>query len=117
MTFGQGTGPGVDGLTAAVFAGGEYLQTGSGSSVTSPATFGMVVAFATTTLPNGRFLYWQGWSIATDALGDISLGANGVSAFGSTSVVDGHTHIAAVASNGTTATLIVDGVNVGCHMR
>lgn len=116
VVFGNATGPGTDGLTAAEFAGGQYLtrQLAVTSSAVTFESFFRVEASAGASVLFAM-LYELGGSLV------VSLNASGflvaeiapshVNIVGATSLFGG-THHAAVTINGATWTLYVDGVPV-----
>lgn len=111
VTFGSGTGP-VDGLSAAIFGGGQWLQGGSGASVTSTSTSGaLFAAFATTTTPTSNaYVGWHvGWMLYVDTSGRINGDGPGFTGLVGPVVTDGSTHTALITGDGTTATLYLDG--------
>lgn len=118
VVFGNATGVGTDGLTAAEFANGQYLFT------ESPFTNGAVVAawwcaFNTTTAAAAAMFGTvagsggsQGAVLGTDSTGHLTSAAgSGVTSAGT--VTDGATHVAHLTLSGGTATLYLDGVSVG----
>jgi len=117
MTFGSGTGPGVDGLTAAVFAGGQFLMAGTNAfSGSAPTTFALGCEFNTTTTPGAfgaTLTYSQGWALYIDSTGHLNATGPGFAGLtGGAAVVDGSTHLAIVQGGGGTSTLYLDGVAV-----
>lgn len=115
-TFGTGTGPGTDGLTATQFFGGKFLgRPDTGATEPMPSTFGLGAVFATSTTPGtfGAYIAWDPPCVLSiDSLGRIRGAGPGVALVGPV-VTDGRTHVAAVeCHDGITATLWVDGVAV-----
>jgi hypothetical protein len=115
MTFGSGIGPGSDGLTAAMFANGQYLGDATAGFGTPAGSFAMGCWFATSTMPAAT-----AWLVHNDGAGISITGPGGTlaatgpmgSLFGATNVVDGLTHFVALTSDGTTARLWLDGVQI-----
>jgi hypothetical protein len=122
VVFGNGTGP-VDGLTAATFAGGKWLQQGlgDGTLIVAPSMFGIFAAFNTTT-PAGS----SGVARVASALGcGIFVRSDGtLAAFGpfsgalatSTAVDDGVTHLVVLTADGNNVWLWVDGTLIGTQV-
>jgi hypothetical protein len=109
VVFGNGTGP-VDGMTAATFAGGKYLQGVNDGVQLMDTSLGLLAIFNTSQT--------DGW-IASRRHYYLSIGLGVLQAVAGstvlncpTSVSDGLTHTAAVFGDGTTAYFVVDGVLV-----
>lgn len=105
VTFGTGTGPGTDGLTAATFAGGGYLI---GTAATD--VWGMECFFSTTTTPAAAMPLMTsplGFAIVVDTGGRIRTDAADLS---SPVVTDGATHHLMWRPG---ANVYLDGVDIG----
>jgi hypothetical protein len=115
VAFGTGTGPGADGLTATVFAGGKYLGQGTGlfgTAGTAPTTYSLGCWVSTSA--SGTFMtvaYSAGWTIQIETTGKVQLNVPGNMVTGTVTVNDGLTHFVMATGNGVTATLYVDGVS------
>ena len=122
VVFGTATGPGTDGLTAATFAGGKYLQ----APLTAAGTDRTVAcAFLTSTTTNPSTVFLAGFvSIGnTHALG-LDTSGNIVGPDVATTghdYRDGGTHVAILVNSSAGSWLYVDGVladtgaNAGTH--
>lgn len=109
VAFGNATGPGTDGLTAAEFAGGKYL--------TSSANFGTIAAiecaFSTSTAALAVLIAGQAnpfLQIQIDSTGHIAAFSTSFGFLTGPVVTDGLTHVAALRYSGTTVSLLLDGV-------
>lgn len=102
VTFGSGTGPGVDGLTAATFAGGQYLV---GTVPTLSSSWSAAFFFATTAVPTG-------FGMPLLDLGVIAplIDSSGV-LLGHT-VNDGSTHMLVLSNSGSSLKIYLDGALV-----
>lgn len=115
VIFGQATGPGTDGLTAATFGAGRYLQ----RTLQNPA----IEAAECFVLRDGLPALTEDFLTFTDATGALaSFGIsptgelsvnNGAALVAGSNIADGHTHHFAVADidDGTTWTVYIDGVS------
>jgi len=117
VVFGSATGPGTDGLTAATFAGGKWLQV-TGLAGASPITH--EVFFSTSSTSVGMLQFSGGGGLDIDGTGHVTVTAD--SSLGPPTITsaatfnDGSTHHAAIAVDGSgNAELYVDGVSRGTN--
>jgi hypothetical protein len=112
VVFGQATGPGTDDLTAATFAGGEWLEvprTSTGYAGITIACFSSGTTLPTAATPS-IIASCGGVSIGVEGVtGNVVARSGGLSIAGS-SVLDGVTRHLATTWDGTTLRLYVDGV-------
>lgn len=116
VVFGNGTGPGTDGLSAVQIMGGKYLTAVTPTPPTS-STRAFGFWFNTTMTPGalGAFVaYHYGFLFQLDTTGHLGANVNnGAAVTTSNAVNDGTTHFAVIVSDGVTFTLYVDGIAVG----
>jgi hypothetical protein len=114
MAFGSGTGPGVDGLTAATFAGGQYLSAARDGSA-APLTYALGAWFLTSSVTAQYVANMDGWELFVNGSGNLVGFGPFSGSIAGPFVADGRTHVAVVGGNSTTgvATLWLDGVSVG----
>lgn len=113
VVFGNATGPGTDGLTAAEFAAGKYL---AAPSTTSIATAAVVCAFSTVTAATAALVANATPTLlGIDSTGHLTGGVGeglGLDLVSAATVTDGATHVAELRLDGATAHLLLDGVVV-----
>jgi len=112
VVFGNATGPGTDGLTAAQFAGGKYLEATAGGLPTGTERT-VAVAFLTSTTTNPDRMFLAGIStnakshaLALDTSGNV-VGPD-VASTGH-DYRDGLTHVAVLVNSSTGSSLYIDG--------
>lgn len=116
VVFGNATGPGTDGLTAAEFVGGQYL---SGSYTFNGSALTMEVFFLTSGIPSGseNLVSLPADLGALSIFIDTSGRLNATGILGPTGYTDGNLHHAALVysiSGGVSAgNLYVDGTSMG----
>lgn len=113
VTFGTATGPGTDGLTAAQFSGGQYLQ-GSVSQTVALTE----VAFLTSTANRRLISMYKADGSTFDILGiDASGHLTGPFSMTSSAVVtDGAEHVGGLRWTGSQVQLLLDGVVVASNV-
>ena len=102
VVFGNATGPGTDGLTAATFAAGKYLRA---QDISTGTTWSLSWFMSTSTTTQG-VLDFGGDAVDLDS-GKVFVVSTGLT--GAVSVDDGLTHHVALTSDGSTLRLYVDG--------
>lgn len=123
LTFGTGTGPGTDGLTATQFFGGQYLSLKDQVFVpTSAAAFMLRAEIAATGGTGEYFVALDDQAGTGNAVGRMAIGVNptgqlfgecnGVTLASSAVVTDGANHDGAISVNGLTVSLWLDGAVV-----
>lgn len=113
VVFGNATGPGTDGLTAAQFAGGQYLA-GVGQAVSTDFT--LEAFFSCSAAPATTFVLAQSGVgiLGIDSAGHAFVQAGGLPfTAGTTNVCDGKVHHLALVKSGVGGTIYLDGVNFG----
>lgn len=119
VTFGSGTGP-TDGLSAATFAGGQYLKGSPGFD--APAIFTLGVWFARTGSPSNEEVIAGVSGVCLSLTTNGKLNASAIVTptmvltelvATSASVCDGRLHYAVLVRNNGTFTLYLDGALVG----
>jgi hypothetical protein len=105
VVFGNATGPGTDGLTAAEFADGKYLESGAMSGTAAA----VVCAFSTIDSSGDLVGLAPGEGLLSLGIGFL-VGPLGLSS--PATVNDGATHVAELQFSGATASLLLDGVVV-----
>lgn len=114
VVFGNATGPGTDDLTAATFAGGQWLA--GGPATTSAAGASVECFMLTEEVPaaadDRRIVTAAGLYVGVaGASAAVAVARTPTSsATGTTNICDGQTHHLAATWDGTTLTLYVDGV-------
>jgi hypothetical protein len=119
VVFGTATGPGTDGLTAATFANGKFLESASIGGVSGLTTWTVAFAFSALTASDDYLALSLGasdavtWTIAGTTTGRLlvteSLGPQLTTAV---AVNDGLVHSVVVTSTPGGSVLYVDGVSV-----
>lgn len=114
VTFGSATGPGTDGLTAAQFAGGQYMVRGPLSGLVALVE----CAFLTSTA-NQRLISMYDNSAGTFDIIQIDAGGHLTGPFSMVSssvVTDGAEHVAGLRWTGAQVQLLLDGVVVASNV-
>lgn len=112
VVFGNDTGPGTDGITAAQFAQGQYL---GGPVLSGTGAISIEAFFLTSTTPPAgpnpiaSFVSCGDIVLGITPTGTVLASAVGVDAESASSYADGATHHAAATWDGTTIRLYVDG--------
>lgn len=114
--FGNATGPGTDGLTAAQFSGAKFFQFPRPLAIVSGTERTIVVAFSTSTTTNPDKMFMFGLEQSNGGgrihgLGiDTSGNVTGPLVSSGTDYRDGNTHVAVLVNSATASTLYVDSV-------
>lgn len=113
VVFGNGIGPSTDGLTAAQFAGGQYLRTPSPIASLGTVEFFLSASPAPATseglMQGGTWFVWIASSGRVFASNNFMMGSPVSSVSTAGSVADGSVHHIAVTFTGATAKLYLDG--------
>lgn len=115
LVFGSATGPGTDSMTAAQFAGGQYLL---GGSVATPTAMSIECFVLAETVPTSTMavVYTESGSfgLGINTLGELyAYQSGGATVETPGSICDGATHHVAATLSATTLTLYLDGVSIG----
>lgn len=112
IVYGQATGPGTDGLTAAQFAAGKYLT----ATLAPTATGSIFCTFSTTTAGGTVFEWYTSGAVpitaAIDATGHLT-GGYGPATTSAGVVTDGRTHRVVVTWTASQAFLYLDETLIG----